>query len=66
MVQRCCALTPIAVSVQLEAALTPLKEALLSKCKSNAVKQEMEKNAELVSSAAKTVRQLLMNLASCS
>ncbi|KAJ3070655.1 Cullin-associated NEDD8-dissociated protein 1, partial [Quaeritorhiza haematococci] len=54
MLQRLAFLSPTAVSQKLDGTVEPLKASLLSKPKPNAVKQEVEKNAELVRSAART------------
>ncbi|KAJ3295312.1 Cullin-associated NEDD8-dissociated protein 1 [Borealophlyctis nickersoniae] len=59
MLQRLCQLTPSAVAKKLNAAATPLKATLMAKPKQNAVKQEMEKNNDLVRSAARTVYVLM-------
>lgn len=55
MLQKLSHLTPTAVAAKLDETVAPLKTTLETKPKANAVKQELEKNAELVKSAARTV-----------
>ncbi|KAI8826801.1 armadillo-type protein [Fimicolochytrium jonesii] len=54
MLQRLSHLSPTAVAQKLDEMVEPLKTTLLTKTKSNAVKQEVEKTNELIRSAART------------
>ncbi|KAJ3052397.1 Cullin-associated NEDD8-dissociated protein 1 [Rhizophlyctis rosea] len=55
MLQRLVQVGPSVVTQHLDSTVEPLRTAVLAKPKQNAVKQEIEKNAELVRSAARTV-----------
>lgn len=63
MLQRLAASCPTAVSHKLDDIIAPLKSALLTKAKANAVKQELERGKELIRSAARTTL-ILQKLAS--
>ena len=52
--QKLITLSPTAVTHQVEDTVDALKETILSKTKANAVKQEVEKNDEMVRSGVKT------------
>ncbi|KAJ1547675.1 Cullin-associated NEDD8-dissociated protein 1 [Nowakowskiella sp. JEL0078] len=55
MLQRLSQLAPTAIAPKLDETMEPLRVAISTKPKANAVKQELEKNAEMIRSAVRTV-----------